>query len=358
MDCMRVSSRRTGARRLRLALALVAVVLAGIAAGCAGGGRAAPPPSGRPGGGSTPPDNAAPRDLPANLTVPSGAHFRGSFGETGERIGQFRSPEAVAVDLQGNVFIAERLNNRVQKFDRTGQYILQFGSLGTGPAQFNYPIALYARQGLWLYVLDAQNARLVKYDLSGNLNGTVLDLNEQRIRSQVGVVRPRNFTLDRDGNIYIAERERNRVLVFNNFLDYRTTYGGSGSGEGGLLDPRGLVASDTGDFYVADSGNGRLVIFSSLGIMQHVLPLTPAGPTASPRGIARDASGMLFVADPPGNRVLAIAPNGSIAFTLGDEGVDAQLDGPADVAVDKQGRLFVTDTGHDRVVMYDLVRPR
>ena len=194
--------------------------------------------------------------------------------------------------------------------------------------------------------------------VAGNLNGTVLDLNEQRIRSQVGVVRPRGFTVDRDGNIYIAERERNRILVFNNFLDYRTTYGGSGTGEGALLDPRGLIASESGDLFVADNGNGRLVVFSSLGVMQHVLPLSAAGPAVAPRGMVHDASGMLFVADPPGNRVLAIAPDGAVAFTIRGESSDTIMDGPADVAVDNQGRLFITDTGHDRVVVYDLVRPR
>lgn len=326
--------------------------------GCAGGGAARPAPSANPGGSAPLADNAAPAVVPPSAALPTGARYVTAFGETGERIGQFRAPEAVAVDLQGNVFVAERLNNRVQKFDRTGQYILQFGSLGSAAGQFNYPIALFARQGLWLYVLDAQNERLVKYDLSGNLNGTVLDLNEQRVRSQVGVVRPRGFTVDRDGNIYIAERERNRILVFNNFLDYRTTYGGSGSGEGALLDPRGMIATDTGELYAADNGNGRLVVFSSLGVMQHVLPLSAAGPSVAPRGMVRDPSGMLFVADPPGNRVLAIGPDGGLAFTIQGESSDTILDGPADVALDNQGRLFITDTGHDRVVVYDLSRPR
>ncbi len=337
------------------ATALLAVSLAG----CAGGGAAVPPPAADPGA-----KTGDPQPHPASgdpYRLPTGARYVTTFGETGERIGQFRSPEAVTVDLQGNVFVAERLNNRVQKFDRTGGYLTQFGSLGQAAGQFNYPIALYAQQGLWLYVLDALNERLVKYDLSGNLNGVALDLDSQRVRSQVGVVRPRGMTVDRDGNVFIADRERNRVLLFNNFFDYRTSFGGAGAGDGALLDPRGIVASESGEVIVADSGNGRLVVYSTLGVVQRVLPLVPSGTPATPatpRGMVRDRSGLLLVADPAGNRVLAIAPDGSVAFTLGGEGADPRLDSPADVAVDAQGRVFVTDTGHDRVVVYDLVRAR
>lgn len=349
--------RTTRGSNARLAAALLLCATGVWLTGCAGGGAAVPGPAAD--NGSRPAVAPSARDdAGSEVPLPSGARFVTSFGGTGERIGQFRAPEAIAVDLKGNVFVAERLNNRVQKFDRDGQYILQFGSLGSGPGQFNYPISLFAQQGLWLYVLDAQNERLVKYDLNGNVSGTVLDLDGQRVRSQVGVVRPRAVTVDRDGNIYIAEREHNRVLMFNNFLDYRLSLGGSGTGEAALLDPRGVVVGENGDIIVADNGNGRLAVFSSLGVMQRTLKLEASGPAVAPRGMVRDASGMLFVADPPGNRVLAIAPDGSVAFTVEGDAADTRMDDPTDVALDARGRLFITDTGHDRVVVYDLVRGR
>lgn len=334
-----------------LRLLVAACVLAAAVAGCASSGKTPPVADATAGG-----DGVAP---PAGRHgMPTGATVVFTFGETGERLGQFRSPEALAVDLQGNIFVADRLNNRIEKFDHTGKYILQFGTLGSGPGEFNYPVAIAAQQGLYLYVLDQGNERLVKYDLTGNPNGTVLTFTLDKLRSQVGTIRPRGFAIDRTSNIYVSDGERGRVLVFNTFLEYRYDIGSAGSGPGNLFDPRGIVTTEGGDVYVADSGNGRVAVFSSLGGYQntYALPSGPAGERATPRGLARDAQGMVYVADPATNRVLVLDPHGSVAFTLGGTGPEA-LDSPSDVAVDGQGRVYVADTGHDRVVVYDLQYP-
>ena len=124
-----VCRRASNARRFAVPSVIVRTIAAGGllaagASGCAGGGATLPGPS--VGTHALPPRAAA--DNHGAIGLPSGVHFVTAFGGTGERIGQFRAPEAIAVDLQGNVFVAERLNNRVQKFDRNGQYILQFGS--------------------------------------------------------------------------------------------------------------------------------------------------------------------------------------------------------------------------------------
>jgi DNA-binding beta-propeller fold protein YncE len=330
---------------------LLAVLLLVTVAGCAGTVK----PASQPQTGAPPsPSAEGGKATDAQRRRPTGARVAFTFGERGDRIGQFRAPEAIAVDRPGNIFVAERLNNRIQKFDHTGHYLLQFGSLGKGDSQFDYPMALEARRGLYLYVLDANNERLMKFDLNGTPSGTVLNLAADKVRSQVGIVRPRGFAVDATGNIYVSDRERDRVLVFNTFLEYRYQMGSTGHGQGNLSDPRGIVTLDNGDVLVADSGNSRIVRFSSLGSYQDVIFLPSSAVPAAPRGLAQDAAGLIYVADPAANRVIALDARGGELFTIGAGSGDDALDSPSDVALDGEGRLYVADTGHDRVVVYDL----
>lgn len=62
-----------------------------------------------------------------------------SFGESGSGNGQFSPPEGVAVDSQGNIYITDRDNHRVQKFDSNGTYLSQFGSQ---PGELQMPSAV------------------------------------------------------------------------------------------------------------------------------------------------------------------------------------------------------------------------
>src|SRR5438046_2987476 len=80
----------------------------------------------------------------ALLATPGPAQAEGGYvyvsqwGSLGSGNGQFYYPAAVAMDVAGNVYVADGWNHRVQKFTNTGAYLTQWGSYGTGDAQFNY----------------------------------------------------------------------------------------------------------------------------------------------------------------------------------------------------------------------------
>jgi len=77
--------------------------------------------------------------------------------------GQLRSPWGIVVDGQGDVFVSDTGNQRVQKFDREGNFITQWGGFGNGPGQFNFPygIAVDARGSV--FVVDSANTRVQQF---------------------------------------------------------------------------------------------------------------------------------------------------------------------------------------------------
>ncbi len=94
------------------------------------------------------------------------------FGSSGSGDGSFSSPRAVAVDSSGNIYVADRLNHRIQKFDSSGNYVTKWGSYGSGNTNFAYPrgIAVYETSpGTgFVYVADSDNHKIKKFDLDGN----------------------------------------------------------------------------------------------------------------------------------------------------------------------------------------------
>ncbi len=147
--------------------------------------------------------------------------------------------------------------------------------------------------------------------------------------------------------------------------------GDGGPALGARLDrPRGLARDNQGNLYVADSGNHRVRMITPAGNIATVAGTgTPGGrgdggpareaQLDTPAGLAVDAEGALYVAERGGHRIRRIDPAGRIATVAGDgrpgyggdggAAREARLDSPAGVAVDRDGNLYIADTGNHRV---------
>src|SRR5262249_50050338 len=97
------------------------------------------------------------------FTGPSTPTFQLKWGTTGSAPGQFNLCYGAAVDAYGDVYIADSANQRIQKFDRFGNFILQWGSSGTGDGQFNYPDFIALDSAGNVYVSDYFNDRVQKF---------------------------------------------------------------------------------------------------------------------------------------------------------------------------------------------------
>ena len=88
-----------------------------------------------------------------------------SFGEHGNATGYFARPKGVAVDSQGNIYVADALFNAVQIFDREGNFLYYFGSQGRGREQFWMPSGIFIDSDDHIYVADSYNARIQIFQL-------------------------------------------------------------------------------------------------------------------------------------------------------------------------------------------------
>jgi DNA-binding beta-propeller fold protein YncE len=271
------------------------------------------------------------------------------WGIEGTLAGQFKFPGGIAVDAAGNVYVADSGNDRIQKFDSLGVPLSQWGTSGAADGQFKTPGAIVVDAEGLVYVCDegnnrvqvfgANSAYLRKWGTPGTANGQ-FDL-------PLGIVLSADET-----RVYVADADNSRVQVFDPLGVFLTSIGTLGASAGQLNSPTGIAFSGSERLYVADAGNARVQIFDvSNGASIGLLYSDSRGRFGAPLGIEVTSTGVIIVADPALNQVKLFADTGGEFF--GEWG-DLELSTPSDVAIDSAGILYVTDSGHNRVVKYNL----
>ena len=137
--------------------------------------------------------------------------FLSKWGSTGSKNGEFRLPTGITMDGNGKIYVADTYNNRIQKFDENGHFISKWGSSGGGVLDFNRPDGLaYDTDSNLLYVSDRKNGRiLVLTDEGKPFYDLVLPETTGGLH-----IKPRDVTLDKDGKLYVADKDNNRIHIF------------------------------------------------------------------------------------------------------------------------------------------------
>ena len=91
------------------------------------------------------------------------------MGQLGSAAGQFNAPWGITLDQQGQVYVADHKNHRVQKFTPDGEVIGQFGSYGTGKRQLHRPSDVAVDPDGDVYVCDWANHRVQVFDPDGKI---------------------------------------------------------------------------------------------------------------------------------------------------------------------------------------------
>lgn len=285
--------------------------------------------------------------------------FISKFGTYGSANGQLNIPTSLTIDAAGNVLVTERGNDRVQKFSPAGEYLDKFGSYGTGNGQFNGPegIAIDAEGDIW--VADTYSGRVQEFDSEGNFLQVVGSKGSGE--GQIG--EPTGIDIDPSGNLWVADWQNNRVEVFDSEGGFLDQFGSQGTGEGQFNRPDALDIDDAGNVWVGDQNNDRVQRFDLAA--QYIDQFGEGGSGegqfnfAYPMGLeAKD--GHIWVADVNNHRIQEwVMPGAKELFTAHGQSVGSQgsepgeLSSPADVAVDEQGGLWIADRGNDRIQHFD-----
>ena len=129
------------------------------------------------------------------------------WGIEGAGDGQFKYPRGITVDKDGNVYVADSGNNRIQKFDGAGNFLKKWGIEGAGDGQFKGPYGITVDKDRNVYVADAGNNRIQEFDGAGNF------LKKWGIEGAGDgqFDRPYGITVDKDGNVYVAGTGNHRI---------------------------------------------------------------------------------------------------------------------------------------------------
>ena len=335
----------------------------------------------------------------------AGTGKRGFSGDGGPAVdAQLARPHGLAVDPDGNLYIADLSNHRIRRVDPSGT-ITTIAGTGTrgysgdnGPAsraQLTFPGGVAVDRAGNLYIADSNNRRIRQVDPSGIITTFAGTGGEgpsgdggPAVQAEIGV--PERVTVDRTGNLFFSVGSHfsiRRVDPSGTITTYARDAGGSGSdvGDGGpaveasLKEPQGVAVDGAGNLYIADMGNYRIrrvdlsgIITTFAGIGDDGGRLGDGGPAVEaylvePQGVAVDGEGNLYIADTGNDRIRRVDSSGTINTVAGtgargysgDNGpaLQARLRQPGEVAVDAAGNIYIADTQNHCVRVLKRVVP-
>jgi len=231
------------------------------------------------------------------------------WGSRGSGDGQFQFPAQIAVDGTGNVYVADTNNFRVQVFNPSGRFLAKWGDQQfeqfahrTPPNFFAHPRGVAVDQDGNVYVADTLNHEVKKFDSAGK------PLLRWYPDGKPG--RPAAVSIDRSGNIYVVDSTSNLVEKFDSDGNNIAIWGFRGGEKGQFEFPQGLAVNESGIVYVADTGNNRIQVFSAGG--RHLSQFGSSGDrdgqVTYPGAIAVSREGKVYVADTNNHRVQVFSP--------------------------------------------------
>ncbi|HXV43698.1 MAG TPA: SMP-30/gluconolactonase/LRE family protein, partial [Anaerolineae bacterium] len=173
--------------------------------------------------------------------------------------GKFWGPRDLAIDSNGNVYVTDTGNKRVQKFSPTGEFLQAWGGGGIIPGAFEEPVGIdIDRQGN-IYVADTWNRRVQKFDA----NFAPLAQWEVSGWDSESVINKPSLVVDADGRVFISDPEGFRVIAYDNAGQVLGTWGQYGQDPASFALPNGLAFDGEGNLLVADADNNRIMKFQT-----------------------------------------------------------------------------------------------
>ena len=257
------------------------------------------------------------------------------IGEPGREAGQFNTPTGIAVDAWGSLYVADSNNHRVQRITPGGD-IYRFGRAGNAEGELWGPQSVAVDpSGKFFFVAEQGNNRVQCFHFLGQARG-----------SFGGVRGPSGVAFDAQGALWVADTGNARLLRFD---IGRQQFVGEIGANAGLKRPVCVTGDAANTLWVTDSGTAGIARFSQTGMRG--AGLGENRPLYAPAQTAVDAQGRVYLAESGRNRLHVFDANGDSLLTFETLGSRlGPLNAPAGVALGPHGEIYVADTGNHRVV--------
>jgi len=272
----------------------------------------------------------------------------------GEVLGQKLSgPIGIEADDFGDLYLVDAGNSRLVKFDREFKAVRDVGGFGRSDGLLNSPTYLGIDNNLNLYIADAGNQRVSVYDSRLNFAEEISLIDDT---DPLRFGRPSGIIVNRYGELWVADYDKAQILIFNNVHQFSRVIGGRENSIGLLLNPEGMAVSPPDRILVCDAGNGVIKVFDNIGVHQ----FTFGGDYLEyPTGVDVDRFGNIWVCDRDLNKVFCFNRSGDYLYSIGEEGRDGVygMESPSDLTVAWGDKLIISDKGNNRLLVYDILFP-
>jgi DNA-binding beta-propeller fold protein YncE len=257
------------------------------------------------------------------------------------RAGGPSKPSCVLATPGGELVVVDGETGRAGRFELDGRFV----SYLEAPGAFS-PSAAALGPGLSIYLLDSFGGDICRYDATGQLAGRV-SVREESSRLI-------DICFDKAGTAYVTDREEDVVHVLHGDAWAESGLGGFGAGPGMLIDPGGVDVDAQDRIYVCDAGNSRVQVLDQWGGVLGVWPVNGDDCEARPGDVAVDRWGNAFVTDTGCSCLRVLNASGVETFRLEGDGPGLRFtESPGGIDV-VDGRLYVADSIAAAIQVFDI----
>lgn len=287
---------------------------------------------------------------------------------------EFQNPQAIAVDAQGNIYVADSFNNQIRKISNETVSTLAGADAGyvdgkAADARFYSPQGLAVDAQGNVYVSDFGNNAIRKITPDGTVStfagGNGVGYADGK-GATVKFYNPSGLVIDAQGNIYVADKGNN---VIRKIIADGTVSTVAGIKTAGYADaaatlaqfnnPSAVTVDGQGNLYVADMGNNAIRKITTDGTVSTLVgnPKVSSELVNTPSYITIDSHNNLFITDASGrileisnkNILYSIAGNANTADYNDGSGTNAYFNSPQGIAIDAQGNMYVADYNNNLI---------
>lgn len=274
-----------------------------------------------------------------------------SLGASGTLPGQFKSLSGVDVDLLGFIYASDFENKRIQVFTPNGVFMRAIALSGTAA-----DVTIDPRGNI--YALLSREGKIEKFSNDGQKISEIIC----KSRNVDEIAKATRFNVDPWGDIYLTQTSNERIVKIDQTGKVLITFGSGGNARGQFNGISSVVADDGGRVYVADTGNSRVQVFKMKGAHKNLLSkLTVAPFFLDFESTVEAQENVLDIYVRPGKGLFSVSDKkGAVNvwdhtnLVVGSDGSGAgQLLKPSSVFVTLDGKIYVADTGNNRVSIFN-----